>query len=60
LQEEFPPKVEIPKLEKLAREEQAEQRKRDGLARARTLLASGRHEDWRYRADGGLQLPERQ
>ena len=45
LQKEFPAEDEIPKLEKLAREEQAEQRKRDGLARARTLLASGRHAD---------------
>ena len=45
LQEEFPDEDEIRKLLESAREEQAEQRKREGLTRARNLLASGRHDE---------------
>jgi eukaryotic-like serine/threonine-protein kinase len=45
MQKEFSGEGEIQKLQELAQEEQAEQRKREGLARARELLASGRHDD---------------
>jgi serine/threonine protein kinase/uncharacterized protein YbaR (Trm112 family) len=44
IQKEFPEEGEIGRLLESAREEQAEQRKRDGLAQARSLLAS-RHYD---------------
>ncbi len=44
-QKEFPGEAEIQKLQALGREEQAEQRKREGLAQARSLLASGRHDE---------------
>jgi hypothetical protein len=44
-QKEFPGEAEIQKLESLGRDEQAEQRKREGLAQARSLLASGRHDE---------------
>jgi eukaryotic-like serine/threonine-protein kinase len=45
IQKEFPGESEIQKLQALGHEEQAEQRKREGLARARGLLASGRHDE---------------
>jgi eukaryotic-like serine/threonine-protein kinase len=45
IQLEFPNEDEVGKIRESAQEEQSEQRKRDGLARARNLLASGRHEE---------------
>jgi tetratricopeptide (TPR) repeat protein len=45
METEFPDEGEIRKLRDLAKEEQADQRKREGMARARNLLASGRHDE---------------
>jgi eukaryotic-like serine/threonine-protein kinase len=45
LQKEFPEEDEIRRLLDSAREEQAEQHKREGLAQARTLLASRRYDE---------------
>jgi serine/threonine protein kinase/predicted Zn-dependent protease len=45
MQKEFPEEDEIRKLLESAHEEQAEQRKREGLAQARKLLASRRYDE---------------
>jgi eukaryotic-like serine/threonine-protein kinase len=45
LQKEFPEEEEIRKLQESARKEQAEQRKREGLAQGRTLLAARRYDE---------------
>src|SRR5260370_6642053 len=45
IQEEFPEDDEIHRLLESGREEQAEQRKREGLAKARTHLASRRYDE---------------
>jgi predicted Ser/Thr protein kinase len=45
LRKQFPNDDEIPKLMESVREDQARQRKADGLAEARNLLASRRHEE---------------
>ena len=45
LQKEFPQEEDYRKLLDTARKEQAEQRKREGLAEARNLLASRRYEE---------------
>ena len=45
LQKEFPGEDEVQKLQGIARAEQAEQRKQEGLAEARGLLAAKRYEE---------------
>ncbi len=45
LQKEFPEEDEFRKLQESARKEQAEQRKREGLAQARTLLTARRYDE---------------
>ena len=45
LQREFPREEEILRLLETAREEQAEQQRRQSLEKARSLLAAGRHEE---------------